>query len=171
LALARRLPFSLKPEGLAQPLPGSKAPVAMLLKPPQGPEGRYNLDLVGHQNLATLGCVSPSGLAVHGMLQPVVTTTGRGYASPSGLRKPKDFYLALSPEGWHTLCRGRRPRQQGSSNRHRPGGPIQPGFSWPSKSSEPWVCRNTRFHSSLFCSGGEILAIAVFAVGIPRNTG
>jgi hypothetical protein len=94
LALARRLPFSLKPGGLAQPLPGSKAPVAMLLKPPQGPEGRYNLDLVTRQKLVTLGYVSPSGLAIHRGLQPVVTTTGRGYASPSGLRKSQDIHLA-----------------------------------------------------------------------------
>ncbi len=110
------------------------------------------MDLRANQNLATLGCISPSGLAIHRVLQPVVTTTGRGYASPSGLRKSKGLgnsqrleegpkALALSPEGWHTLCRGRRPRQQGSSNRHRPGGPIQPGFSWPSKSSDPWVCQ------------------------------
>jgi hypothetical protein len=144
LALARRLSFGFKPGGLAQPLPGSKAPVARLFKPPQarradttsagvegpgskafqtakGPEGRYNLDLVGCQNLATLGCVSPSGLAMHRGLQPVVTTTGRGCASPPGLRKSKGLgnsqrleegpkALALSPEGWHTLCRGRRPR-------------------------------------------------------------
>jgi hypothetical protein len=75
-------------------MPGSKAPVAMLLKPPQGPEGRYNLDLAAHQSLATLGCVSPSGLAIHRGLQPVVTTTGRGYASPSGLRKSQDIHLA-----------------------------------------------------------------------------
>jgi hypothetical protein len=93
---ARKLPFGLKPEGLAQPLPGSKAPVAMLLKPPQGPEGRYNLDLVGRQNPANLGCVSPPGLAIHRDLQPVVTTTGKGCSSPPGLRKAKDIHLALA---------------------------------------------------------------------------
>jgi hypothetical protein len=53
----------------------------------------------------------------------------------------------------------------------RPGGPTHLGFSWPSKASEPWVCHNTRFHWSLFCSGGEILAVAVFAIGIPWSTG
>ncbi len=118
---ARRLPFGFKPGGLAQPLPGSKAPVAGLFKPPQArradpasagvegsgsralqnarsPEGRYNLDLVARHNLATLGCVSPSGLAVPRELQPVVTTTGRGYASPPGLRTSKDFHLALDPK-------------------------------------------------------------------------
>ena len=47
------------------------------------------MDLVALENQATLGCVSPSGLATHGVLQPVVTTTGRGYASPPGLRGSK----------------------------------------------------------------------------------
>jgi hypothetical protein len=75
-----------------------------------GPEGRYNLGLAARQNLANLGCVSPSGLAIHRGLQPVVTTTGKGYASPSGLRRSQDIHLAISPEGWHNLCRGRRPR-------------------------------------------------------------
>jgi hypothetical protein len=93
----------------------------MLLKPPQGPEGRYNPDLAARQNLANLGCVSPSGLAVHGGFQPVVTTTGKGCSSPPGLRKAKGLgnsqrleegpkALVLGPKGWHNLCRGRRPR-------------------------------------------------------------
>ena len=56
------------------------------------------MDLVALQNQLTLGCVSPSGLATHGVLQPVVTTTGRGYASPSGLRKSKDLKKALRLE-------------------------------------------------------------------------
>ena len=74
------------------------------------------MDLIALENQATLGCASPSGLAIHRGLQPVVTTTGRGYASPSGLRKSKDlrkvqsFNLALGPEGRQPLCRGRRPR-------------------------------------------------------------
>ena len=53
------------------------------------------MDLIALENQATLGCVSPSGLATHGVLQPVVTTTGRGYASPSGLRKSKGLKKAL----------------------------------------------------------------------------
>ena len=70
--------------------PGSHAPPTAA-----GPEGRYTLDLVARQYHAKhLGCVSPSGLAVHRGLKPVVTTTGRGYASPSGLRKCKDIHLA-----------------------------------------------------------------------------
>jgi hypothetical protein len=89
---------------------GVEGPGSNALQTARGPEGRHNLDLVGCQNLATLGCVSPSGLAIHGMLQPVVTTTGRGYASPPGLRKCKDIHLALGPEGRYNLCRGRRPR-------------------------------------------------------------
>jgi hypothetical protein len=86
LEKAQRLPFGYKPGGLAQPLPGSKAPVARLFKPQEarradttsagvegpgnkalqtarGPEGRHTLDLVGRQNPVTLGCASPSGLA------------------------------------------------------------------------------------------------------------
>jgi hypothetical protein len=72
----------------------------MLFKPPEArrADTSYTLDLVARQNPANLGCVSPSGLAVHRVLQPVVTTTGRGYASPSGLRKSKDFHLALDPK-------------------------------------------------------------------------
>ena len=58
LEKAQRLPFGYKPGGLAQPLPGSKAPVARLFKPPEGPEGRHNLDLVARQNPAKLGCVT-----------------------------------------------------------------------------------------------------------------
>jgi len=92
------LQFGFRPGGPTQPLPGSKAPVTMHLQPPKarradttsagvegpgshppptaaGPEGRHNLDLMADQNQATLGCVSPSGLAIHRGLQPVVTTT------------------------------------------------------------------------------------------------
>ena len=54
------------------------------------------MDLIALENQATLGCVSPSGLATHGVLQPVVTTTGRGYASPPGLRNARR--LEESPE-------------------------------------------------------------------------
>jgi hypothetical protein len=139
----------------------------MLLKPPQGPEGRYNLDLVARQNLANLGCVSPSGLAIQRGLQPVVTTTGRGYASPPGLRKFKDFHLDLSPETPIWLYARRLPfgigpktsiwiearradttsaGVEGPGNKApqtatRPGGPTHLGFSSKSKSSNPWVCQ------------------------------
>jgi hypothetical protein len=122
----------------------------MLLKPPQGPEGRYNLDLVARQNLANLGCVSPSGLAIQRGLQPVVTTTGRGYASPPGLRKSKDFNLALGQKTsiWIEARRAgttsagvEGPGSNAPQTATRPGGPIQPGFSYPSKTSDPWVCQ------------------------------
>jgi hypothetical protein len=73
--------------------PGSKA-----LQTARGPEGRHTLDLDGRQNLVTLGCVSPSGLAVHRGFQPVVTTTGRGYASPSGLRKAQRPQFGFKPK-------------------------------------------------------------------------
>ena len=55
------------------------------------------MDLVALQNQLTLGCVSPSGLATHGVLQPVFTTTGRGYASPPGLRNARR--LEENPSG------------------------------------------------------------------------
>ena len=55
------------------------------------------MDLVALENQATLGCISPSGLATHGVLQPVVTTTGRGYASPPGLRNARR--LEENPSG------------------------------------------------------------------------
>jgi hypothetical protein len=83
LEKAQRLQIGFKPENFNLAL---------------GPEGRYNLDLDGRQNLVTLGCVSPSGLAVHGDLQPVVTTTGRGYASPSGLRKAQRPQFGFKPK-------------------------------------------------------------------------
>ena len=56
------------------------------------------MDLVALQNHATLGCASPSGLAIHRDLQPVVTTTGRGYASPPGLRGSKGLRKTLRLE-------------------------------------------------------------------------
>jgi hypothetical protein len=126
--------------------PGSNAPQTA-----RGPEGRYNLNLVANQNLATLGCVSPSGLAIHRGLQPVVTTTGKGYASPPGLMKvqrlpfgfrPEDFILALSPKAsiWLEARRAgissagvEGPGSKALQTARRPGGPIQPGFSWPIK--------------------------------------
>ena len=167
MALARRLSFGFKPGGLAQPLPGSKAPVPRLFKSPGGPEGRHTLDLDANQNLVTLGCVSPPGLAIHRDLQPVVTTTGKGCSSPPGLRKAKDIHLALArrfPFGYKpgdthlaispktsiwiearragtTSAGVEGPGSNAPQTATRPGGPIQPGFSWPSKSSEPWVCQ------------------------------
>jgi hypothetical protein len=46
----------------------------------------------------TLGVSALRAWRFIGALQPVVTTTGRGYASPPGLRKFKDIHLAISPE-------------------------------------------------------------------------
>jgi hypothetical protein len=84
----------------------------MLLKPPQGPEGRYNLDLVTRQKLVTLGYVSPSGLAIHGVLPTGGYHHRQRVCQPFGLEKvqrlpfglkPGDFNLAISPETsiWH----------------------------------------------------------------------
>jgi hypothetical protein len=98
-----------RPGGPIQPLPGSKAPAAMLFKPPQArrADTPYTLDLVGRLNLATLGCVSPSGLAIHGVLPTGGYHHRQRVCQPFGLEKvqrlqfgfrSKDIHLALSPK-------------------------------------------------------------------------
>jgi hypothetical protein len=136
LALARRLPFGIGPKTsiwiearrAGTTSAGVEGPGDKALQTATRPEGRYNLDLTARQNLVPLGCVSPPGLAIHRGLQPVVTTTGKGYASPSGLRKFKDIHLALArrlpfslkPGDFHLALARRLPFGL------KPGGPIQP---------------------------------------------
>jgi hypothetical protein len=86
---------------------GVEGPGSNALQTARGPEGRHNLDLVANQNLATLGCVSPSGLAVHRGPPTGGYHHRQRVCQPSGLEKvqrhpfglkPRDFHLALSQE-------------------------------------------------------------------------
>ena len=69
---------------------------------------------------------------------------------PSGLEKVQDFNLALGQKTsiWIEARRAgttsagvEGPGSNAPQTATRPGGPIQPGFSYPSKTSDPWVCQ------------------------------
>ena len=117
------------------------------------------MDLDANQNLVTLGCVSPPGLAIHRVLPTGGYHHRQRVCQPFGLKKvprhpfglkPGDFHLAIGPEAsiWIEARRAgttsagvEGPGTKALQIARRPGGPTHLGFSSKSKSSNPWVCQ------------------------------